>query len=334
MREHFLLLLLSFCISYLSAQSDSVLAVQYYKNGDSLIYEGLYYDAISQLEEAVELGKRAFGEQSSFNAKTLRALGTAQGYVYQLKKSQQSLQQSIKIYEALNDVKSRDYANSIGELASTLSSLGNYEKSIIYWLKVQDLYYDLFEEGDGVFAPLYYNIGNTYLGKEDANLALEYFERALALDRKRGDDLAIADDYDNIGVAYDLLGKYDKALQYFNDAIAIYGTEVGVMSDYYAHVLLQKASSLKKMGQPQEAIGPLMNALKISYQIFGPINSESAAILDLMGECYTALGEYELAEDKFNSALAALNYDETQNVLTEVDHLDQLVQVLGHKAGL
>ena len=65
------------------------------------------------------------------------------------------------------------------------------------------------------------NIGGVYKSLGQYDKALKYYEEALAIAKKLGQEAEIAIRLNNIGRVYDSWGRYDKALEYFEEALAI-----------------------------------------------------------------------------------------------------------------
>src|SRR5262249_41462555 len=64
-------------------------------------------------------------------------------------------------------------------------------------------------------------IGHAYQGLGDYQKALEYFDQALLIKREAGDRRSEAVILSNIGLTYNSLRDYRKALEYFNQSLPI-----------------------------------------------------------------------------------------------------------------
>ena len=105
-------------------------------------------------------------------------------------------------------------------LGSAFDSLGDFEKAIDYHkqhLRIAETIGD--KDGEAV---AYGNLGNAYLGLEDFNAALHFFEHRLSriakdLRDKAGEGRA----YGHLGGTFQRLGNYKKAIDYRNLRLCI-----------------------------------------------------------------------------------------------------------------
>ncbi len=68
------------------------------------------------------------------------------------------------------------------------------------------------------------NLGSAYYSLGEYGKAIEYYDRALSIDRKNfGENHPkVAIRYNNLGAAYDSLGDHSKAIECFDRALAIF----------------------------------------------------------------------------------------------------------------
>ena len=66
-----------------------------------------------------------------------------------------------------------------------------------------------------------YNIGSVYYFKGDYDKALNYYERALAIREEIGDKSGMGINLNNIGIVHHDKGDYKKALDYYERSLAI-----------------------------------------------------------------------------------------------------------------
>lgn len=313
----------------LPAQEDIATADRYYQKGDSLLRNEIDYQAsFDWLRKALDIYLPAYGESHQKVARTYNRMGVAQRYLFQLKNAVKSGEKAVAIFEGLNMSQHIDYGTAVGELAGTLSQLGNFEKAVIFYGKTMEVYLKKYGPDDPALAPLYYNIGNAHLGKENPDLAITYFEKALALDFQTGDDLYIADDYDNLGLAFQMKGDYEKALSYYEQALALYYPLVGEENEYTVHALKLKGECLLDMNRVDEAIGILETALAAGLVALGEKNKEIADLYAHLGSAYAKEGQLTKADSSFHAAFQALGYDPEQAFqFEEVSSLVNLAMV-------
>ncbi len=329
--KHHLILCLLFCLCSFSilAQEDTIVADQYFRRADSLLRSEIDYQRSSDLfQEALDIYLAAFGESHPKVANAYNRLGVAQAYLFQLKSAVRSGEKAIAIFEQLNMQGEVDYGSAVGELANTLSQLGNFEKAIIFYGKTMEVYLNEYGPNSPALTPLYYNMGNAYLGKENPDLAITYFEKALALDQQTGDKLFIADDYDNLGLAYQMKGAYEKALELYDLALALFYEIVGEENEYTIHTLKLKGECLLDMGRTGQSIQILEKARDLGLTVIGEQNEEVGDIYVLLGIAYAKNGRFQEADLAFNKAFEALGYDPGQPFqFSEVSSLANLATV-------
>jgi len=67
----------------------------------------------------------------------------------------------------------------------------------------------------------YGNVGNVFRSVGEYQKAKEYYENALVIRKEIGDRKGVGDDYGNLGAMYQLVGEYEKAKEYQEKALAI-----------------------------------------------------------------------------------------------------------------
>lgn len=318
------------------SQRDTTIAHEHYRTADSLLRNEIdYQQSLERFRKALEIYLDVYGENHPRVAKTYNRIGVGQRYLFQLKKAVKSGEKAVAIFERLGMTDHVDYGTAVGELAGTLSQLGNYEKSILFYGKTMEVYRQKYGEDDLALAPLYYNIGNAHLGKENADLAIEYFEKALQLDQSAGDELYIADDFDNLGLAYQTKGDYATALAYYDRALELFYKVAGEENEYTVHALKLKGECLLEMGNPAEAIAILQKARKAGLAALGNNNKELGDIHAFLGGAYTQTGAFERARQSFDEAFVSLGYDPVAAYqFSEVSSLVNLAMVFNLKGQL
>lgn len=108
------------------------------------------------------------------------------------------------------------------------------------------------------------NLGSVYSQQGKNIKAIEYFQRALAIERSLGQrDLATANTLNSLGVAYAHLGFTDLAMSHYKDALAIVSTLCG----YEDHV--DVADLFYNIGVTSSSIGYLRSAKQYLKQSIG-----------------------------------------------------------------
>ncbi len=143
-------------------------------------------------------------------------------------------------------------------------------------------------------------IGLVYQALGSYDKALEFFNNALSIHYELGEKSLIARLTGNIGIIYYSLGSYDMALEFYNSALGIH-YELGEKLRT-AIVTGNIGSVYNSLGSYDKALEFFNNALAIYYE-FGD-KSGIASVTGNIGAVYVALGAYDKALEIFNTVLA------------------------------
>jgi len=124
-------------------------------------------------------------------------------------------EEAIKTYELALDTQDEiiliNVLNNIGVCYRRLDKLRTAAASHLEALKIIEQYEDDYENISFQHRVSLNSIGNVYLTLKQYNKALEYFDQSLALEIVANNHLGMAINYNNIGSAYQSLGDYAKA---------------------------------------------------------------------------------------------------------------------------
>ncbi|MDM8524897.1 tetratricopeptide repeat protein, partial [Desulfococcaceae bacterium HSG8] len=144
------------------------------------------------------------------------------------------------------------------------------------------------------------NLGNAYSDLGQVEKAIEYYEQALAISREIGHRQGEGNRLGNLGLAYSSLGQVEKAIEYYEQALAI-SREIGHRQGEGSH-LGNLGNAYRSLGQVEKAIEYYEQALAISREI-GHRQMEGSALGNL-GLAYSDLGQVEKAIEYYEQALA------------------------------
>jgi tetratricopeptide (TPR) repeat protein len=193
--------------------------------------------------------------------------------------------------------------NAYSDLGQADQAIEFYEQSLVIAREVGD------RQGEGIGLG---ELGNVYGGLGHWERAVEYYNRALAIAREicaastQGSQKWTAarrsegDQLGNIGLAYRALGQVARAIEYHEQALAIYrmfGDQRGE-----AHQLSNLGNAYHKLEQVERAIKYHQQALAIAREI-GDRRGEGADLGNL-GNAYHDLGQLERAAEYHELALA------------------------------
>ena len=149
------------------------------------------------------------------------------------------------------------------------------------------------------------NLGLAYHNKGEYDKAIEYYQKAIAIDKKfYGEEHPeIAIDYNNLGLAYRNKGEYDKAIDYYQKALAIdkkfYGEEHPDIAIDYNNL----GAAYDSKGEYDKAIDYYQKALAIDKKYHGEEHPNIATRYNNLGLAYHNKGEYDKAIDYYHKAL-------------------------------
>jgi CHAT domain-containing protein/tetratricopeptide (TPR) repeat protein len=154
------------------------------------------------------------------------------------------------------------------------------------------------------------NIGAVYSDLGRKNEALEYYEKALTIQKVIGDRDGESTTLNNIGRVYDTLGQKKKALEYYEKALTI-SQAVGDR-DGMATTLNNIGKVYSDLGQKQNALEYYEKALPIQKAV-GDREGEAATLNNIGGVYYS--------------------FDQKQKALEYYEKALPIFQVVGHRTG-
>ena len=142
--------------------------------------------------------------------------------------------------------------------------------------------------------------GNEQFKTSQFTAAFQSWEQALRIYEEIGDRSGVAKSLGNLGVAYDSLGEYNKAIDYHQQSLAI-TQEIGNRSGV-ANSLMGLGNAYLYIGEYNKAIDYYQQSLVIKREISD--RSGVAKSLGNLGNAYYSLGEYNKAIDYYQQSLA------------------------------
>jgi tetratricopeptide (TPR) repeat protein len=143
------------------------------------------------------------------------------------------------------------------------------------------------------------NLGTTYYSLGDYQKAIEYYEQALVIAHEIGNRRGEGAWLGNLGSAYRDLGQVEKAIEYYKQALVI-AREIGDRSGEGAD-LANLGVAYSDLGQVEKAIKYYKQALVIAREI-GDRSGEGADLANL-GVAYSDLGQVQSAKAYHKQAL-------------------------------
>jgi len=152
----------------------------------------------------------------------------------------------------------------------------------------------------GIMAADYYQLGNAYFAdkKPDYRAALAAYLEADRLAPGNGKYINM------VGRAYDELGEYGRAKEYYEKALAIDEKVYGKEHPAVAIRLNNLGSAYDDLGDTKKAITYYQQALDIDEKVYGKEHPNVAIDLNNLGTAYWNLADYRTAITYYQQALA------------------------------
>ncbi len=253
--------------------------------------EAQIHEWIKKYNELKErLAKRATEDTLTAQAKEKLDAGDLEGAEKLLK---ESLEKNLKEI----DERQKVAANDAYELGSLKELQLEYQEAKNYFRQAVQL-----DPGNTNFLNEY---GQIIHKLAEYKTAIDYFEKALKIDLEVYGDKHpnVANDYNNIGVAWDTIGNSQKAIDYYEKALKIdlevYGDKHPQIAIYYNNI----GSVWNTLGVSQKAIDYYEKALKIDLEVYGDKHPQVAIYYNNIGSAWNPLGDSQKAIDYFEKAL-------------------------------
>lgn len=157
-------------------------------------------------------------------------------------------------------------------------------------------------------------------GDEALKLYLEAVELNIKIYKQKS--VQVAQEMNNLAVAFRKLGRTQEARFYIEQSLAIYEREKGVRSSEFAKCQGTLAGILRDLGEAHEALPLCKDSLRILQENTRPPNRDIATSLGHLGSTYLALGKMEEAAKFYRESL------EMKEALYEHDH-PEIASALG-----
>lgn len=214
-------------------------------------------------------------------------------------------------------------------LGNVSYTLGNYPNALDYYQKGQVIAdsLNMFE----VLPDFYNNLGELNMRLQDYNAAIINFDKGLIIRQDAKDSEGTALILVNLGRAYTMLDKYEKASSYLNEAHLYYGRNShneGLFNVYDAHASLEleKGDFRKAIEYYKEGHNYL---LQIGPEYLGPISSYNAEFHSNIGFCYLRNNNYTLSEQNLLKGFEiAKETGQIEYLKTTSEYLSELYEII------
>ncbi|MBD1899170.1 tetratricopeptide repeat protein [Coleofasciculus sp. FACHB-125] len=193
-----------------------------------------------------------------------------------------------------------DYAFNIIRVCNDFLTLRGYNTDLV---ELYGLLVEIWLQNNSKsweFADSLTRLGNAYNSLGQYPLAIDYYQQSLAVFREIGDRNGEANSLIGLGNAYHSLGQYPLAIDYHQDSLAI-ARDIGDR-DEEASSLGNLGNAYCSLGQYAQAIDYYQQSLAIEQEI-GDLKGEALSLNNL-GAVYDSLGQSQQAIDYYQESLA------------------------------
>ena len=261
--------------------------------------------ALTLTDSVIVIGKRNFGDSTSFAADAFNDKGLIYVNKSNFDKAIENLFISLAIRKKLYGEINIDVAQSYNNIGNVYDEKGESSKALDNFFKSLDIYKKIYGEKHKSIAKCYNNIGIVYRKKAEYDKALEYYFMSLEIYRLINGDkqVEVAMAYNNIGTVYKLKNELDKSLEYYLLSLSIY---IDLLGDKHALV----ASSYNNLGNTYAvkqdydlALKYYFKSLEIKKQLIGGKSLDIANTNNNIGNIYLRKTDYDNALEYYFKSL-------------------------------
>jgi tetratricopeptide (TPR) repeat protein len=290
--------------------------------------------AIDYYEEALRIGKAAYGDTHRNVAAVLNNLAGAWNELGETKKAIGYYEQALVTGKAV-------YGNSHPQLVIILNNLGEAWREAGFSKNAIGYYEQALEIGKAVYGDSHQNVaaalnnlGTAQIESGTHREAIQNFKKALAIVKSEyGDDHPnVAVTLNNLGLAWKGLGEIYNSIDYYEQALTIDERLYGKEHPNVAKDLNNLGSAWKDLGDHPKAIQYFEQALDIEKQVFGKDHPNVGRCLNNLASAWDDYGYKPKAIGYYKQALAiwkAVYGDKHQNVATIFNNLGTAYNQLG-----
>ena len=267
---------------------------------------GLYPEAVSLLEDALDIRKQQLGDDSASVAFTMFRLGTYKGNAGDLAGAVADLEAALELQEQIHGSDSTRVADTLTNLAAVCNKSGRFDDGESLLRRALPIYETHLGPDDLKVATILANLGISAALQKRPDEAGPYFERALAIHEEK-----LGVDHPNVlklrfNLAANLMerGKLDEAERQYKLNLEIQERVLGEEHPDLGKVHQNYANLLVELDRQDEAEQHYLRSLEISRAALGPDHPEVGLGLSNLGELYLKQGRLDEAETLCLEALA------------------------------
>lgn len=258
----------------------------------------------------------SFSQTEQYNkARDYFMKGQNQFAVKQIDSAMTNFQEASSIFKEIESWK--NYITCEYYIGQILIFNGNFEFAQRVYENIEKISNEKLDKENEIIASTYSSLGQIYFYKADVGLSLDYFDKALEIQRTlKGDSsIEVANIYNNMGNVFAQMGEYDFALDYYNQVIEIqlevYDENNPAISTTYSNI----SNIYENRGEYDKSLEIRLKVLEIFKANYGENSVEVSDAYSGIGNIYINKTEYELAKEYVLKALEI-----KKNILGEGHH--------------
>lgn len=266
--------------------------------GEVLSTMGTLDEAESVLREAMDIGRRLHGDQSSDVGFCLNELAIIKKTLGDRAAAESLYREALEIARATIGPDSSEYCSTLNNLAILVSGRGDFDEAEKMMREVLDTRRRVLGEDSPDAANSMNSLANLLQSKGDSKQAETLMRDALAL-RQRvlgAEHPAVATNINDLGVMLDGLGRHDEAAELLTQSLEMRRKLLGPEHTETAVSMNNLAYALFNKHDYPGAIKMFSNALELIRKGFGPVHPYVSGVLWNLADVYEAMHDDEAFE--------------------------------------
>ncbi len=266
---------------------------------------GLFNQAESFLEEALETRREQLGEEHVDVAQSFGALGDLYRKQGNYAEAEPLLKRALELREKLLGLDHPDVAKSLNNLAVLYENSSKYAEAEPLYQRALKIQEKRLGADDLDLAMILTNLAILAAKQGKYAEAEPLFQRVLNIEEKElgADHPRVATAYNNLAIAFKLQEKYEEAEPLYRHALEIQEKVLGSMHPAVSRSLNNLANLYLEQDRYLDAEPLYRRSLMISEEVLGPEHPNVGMTLDNLGQLYAKLGRYVEAETTYQHAL-------------------------------
>ncbi|WP_435624316.1 CHAT domain-containing protein [Flagellimonas sp.] len=284
--------------------------------------------ALEHIHNAINLYIAEMGEENNW---MILMYNNASQYYTRLGENDNALhyaQRSLDISKKIFDPGHIRIGSAYTALALAYYFDFDYEKALEYYLLGNDIYVKNYGEVHWTMVPRYANIGGTYVKLGNDKLAMQNFEKSIAIGKELyGEDYEfLSNTYEQMGNLLASMGNKRKAIENFDRSIQIkldkYGERnVAVCSGY-----LNKGICYAEFNEPEKAIFYFDKVLSIYKDIYEDTQKDELVTHDfdnLTLVMQGLLGKAKVKRSQYQQSMKVAYLNDAKEIFNRLDKVDR-----------